>query len=144
MLRVGSRLINADISYEQKYPLILPPKDTVVRSMIRSTHLRLVHAGPKATLTVIRRKFWVNRGLQATKSVINACVNCQKRHKKPMDQKMAALPDYRVKMMMNLELFLETIKLTTPWIPFTRLSLQLSASRSIRYTLPYSSVYAFS
>ena len=72
LLRVGSRLINADIAHEQKFPLILPPKDTVVRSMIRSMHLKLVHAGPKATLTVIRHKFWVNKGLQATKSIINA------------------------------------------------------------------------
>ena len=103
LLQVGSRLINADISYEQKYPLILPPKDTVVRSMIRSTHLKLVHAGPKATLTVLRHKFWVNKGLQATKSVINACVNCQKRHKKPMEQKMAALPDYCVKIVSPFE-----------------------------------------
>ena len=96
ILRVGSRLINANISKEQKFPIILPGKDDIVVSIIRSVHSSLIHAGPKHTLTSIRQKYWINQGLQATKSVVNSCVDCQKRFKLPMTQKMAALPDFRV------------------------------------------------
>ena len=41
-------------------------------------------------------KFWVNRGLQITKTVINRCLDCQKKFKRPLTQKMAPLPDFRV------------------------------------------------
>ena len=96
ILRVGSRLINANIAYEQKFPIILPPKHTVVLSILRSIHSSLIHAGPKQVLTQTRQKYWVNKGLQASKSVVNSCVDCQRRFKLPLKQKMAELPTFRV------------------------------------------------
>ena len=96
LLRVGSRLIHANIAVEQKFPIILPPKDDVTISIARSNHISLHHTGPKHTLESIRGKFWINRGLQVVKTVINHCVSCQKNFKRPLTQKMAPLPNFRV------------------------------------------------
>ena len=102
-MRVGSRLMNADIEYEAKYPIILPPKDENVKAMVRDIHEREGHSGSKHTLNQIRRKYWINRGLQTTKSVIQKCAVCQKKFKSPMTQKMAPLPAPRVTQMAPFE-----------------------------------------
>ena len=43
LLQVGSRLIHAAIANEQKFPIILPPKDDVTISVIHSSHYSLLH-----------------------------------------------------------------------------------------------------
>ena len=108
-MRVGSRLINADISYEAKFPSILPSKDENVRAIVRNMHEREGHAGPKHTLCQLRQKYWINQGLQTVKSVIHKCAVCQKKFKKPMEQKMGALP----------------VSCVTPTAPFEETSVDL-------------------
>ena len=97
VMRIGSRLVNADICDEAKFPAILPPKDENVQSLVFSVHSREMHAGPKHTLNAIRQRYWINRGLQTTKSVIARCVKCQRNFKRPENQRMAPLPERRVK-----------------------------------------------
>ena len=91
LLCEGSRLIHAAIADEQKYPIILPPKHDVTISILCSCHCRLMHVGPKQVLDTMRRKYWVNRGLQTTKNVINRCIPCQRRFKLSLTQKMVPL-----------------------------------------------------
>ena len=98
VLRVGSRLENANIERERKYPAILPKDDENVRSLIRFTHAQLKHAGQKTTLCELREKFWILQGMQAVKSIVTKCVNCQKKFKRPASQLMAPLPEERVSM----------------------------------------------
>ena len=95
-MRVGSRLLNADIGYEAKFPSILPAKNENVKAMIKNMHEREGHAGSKHTLCQIRQKYWINKGLQTVKSVIQKCATCQKKFKSPMEQLMGALPAKRV------------------------------------------------
>ena len=95
-LRIGSRLINANIDRERKCPIIIPAKDDVTRAILRHNHNILIHAGPRDTLSHTRQRYWVLRGVQAAKSMIAKCVQCQKRFKKALSQKMAPLPEFRV------------------------------------------------
>jgi hypothetical protein len=92
VLRVGSRILKANIASETKFPAILPPKDDVTITIIRHFHEMNHHAGPKFTLAASRQRYWINKGLQTTKSVIHRCMNCQRNFKSPMTQKMAPLP----------------------------------------------------
>ena len=71
--------------------------------MVRDIHEREGHSGSKHTLNQIRRKYWINKGLQTTKSVIQKCAVCQKKFKSPMTQKMAPLPAPRVTQMAPFE-----------------------------------------
>ena len=92
LIRTGSRLHNADMKDETKYPIILPRKDPNVRSLIRSIHVDNLHAGPKHVLNRLRQKFWIPAGLQEVRSVLTKCTTCQKMFKKPLEQKKAPLP----------------------------------------------------
>merc|ERR1712074_203409 len=95
ILRVGSRLENADIAHDAKFPFILPPKDENVKSLIRHYHHNDFHAGAKHTLCQLRQFVWITKGLQAVKSVVNTCFRCQKNFKKNANQRMAKLPSKR-------------------------------------------------
>ncbi|XP_076383559.1 uncharacterized protein LOC143260822 [Megalopta genalis] len=44
LLRVGRRLSNAPIDYDQKHPIILPPKHPLTDLIIKCEHHRLMHA----------------------------------------------------------------------------------------------------
>ena len=59
MMRVGSRLVNADIGHDEKYPMILPSKDPNVASLIHYEHHQDLHAGPKHVLCQLRRFVWI-------------------------------------------------------------------------------------
>ena len=54
LLRVGGRLQNANISYDQKHPAILPSKHVVTNLIVMHYHLRNLHAGPQNLLHILR------------------------------------------------------------------------------------------
>ena len=85
ILRVGSRLVNGDISNEAKFPFILPPKDKNVKSLIRHVDHNDFHAGAKHTLCQLRRFAWIRKGLLAVKSVVHSCFVCQRNFKKTFE-----------------------------------------------------------
>ena len=80
---VGSCLVKANLDYHAKFPTTLPRKDQVVRALIPFQHLKDFHAGPKFVLTQV----W---------SDTNKCVTCQRVFKRPLEQKMAQLAEFRV------------------------------------------------
>ena len=96
LVRVGSRLIKADIDDSAKFPYILPRKDQNVRACICHIHTQNLHTGPKATLSDLRQSVWIIHGMVEVRSVISRCTVCQRAFKEPMDQRMAPLPEMRV------------------------------------------------
>lgn len=97
ILRVGGRLDNADISYCQKYPALLPANSHVVALMLQREHIRLYHAGAQTVLSNFRLKFWPLNGLTQTKRIVKNCVTCYRFKAKAASQIMASLPKDRVK-----------------------------------------------
>lgn len=54
LLRAGGRLINADIAYTSKCPILLPAKSKTTQLIFEYEHKRLIHIGLKdCTLTFI-------------------------------------------------------------------------------------------
>ena len=96
VIRVGSRLVNALVKEETKFPAILPRGDSNVQAFIRATHVNQLHCGAKQTLSETRQRTWILQGLQEVKRVVNKCLKCQKAYKKPLEQIMAPLPAERV------------------------------------------------
>ncbi|XP_071579335.1 uncharacterized protein [Temnothorax nylanderi] len=74
LLRVGGRLKNANISYENKHQLILPARHRLTRLIIEQEHKRLLHAGPQATLAAIRDRYWpVDKPSPSRRAVCFGC-----------------------------------------------------------------------
>ena len=58
ILRCGGRLKNAhDLSYDEKYPVLLPATSPSVVDLIRHYHGDLLHAGVDQVLAGLRRRF---------------------------------------------------------------------------------------
>ena len=97
LLRAGGRLGNAtNLAYDAKYPLVLPAKSDLVDSLVRYEHERNGHSGVNHTFAQIQQRFWILKGREAVRHVLNRCVTCQKALKAPTPQMMAELPAERV------------------------------------------------
>ena len=99
IIRSGGRLANAvSLSFETKFPVILPRKNEVVDSLIRHVHRGEGHGGVEATHNQLRRRWWILKGRQAVRGVLSRCMPCQRMKKPVAEQKMAPLPVSRVEM----------------------------------------------
>ncbi|KAI5651819.1 hypothetical protein NE865_00156 [Phthorimaea operculella] len=57
LVRVGGRLQNSDLSFDQKHPIILPKASRITELIIHREHLRLLHAGPRLILSQLNQKY---------------------------------------------------------------------------------------
>ena len=56
LLRVGGRLANAPIPYDDRFPALIPKNHRFILSYIEYLHRLHLHAGPKVLLGIIRQK----------------------------------------------------------------------------------------
>ena len=99
ILQVDGRLRFADeLSYDARCPVILPKNSHLTKLVILHTHESVGHGlGCKHTLTQLRSKFWVLRGRQVVRTIIQHCPQCRRRFSRiPASQKMAPLPKHRL------------------------------------------------
>lgn len=94
-LRVGGRLEEANLSHDQKHPLIIAP-GKVAKLLIANMHERTLHGGTRLTMNLIRESYWIiNLRKQVKEHVLN-CVKCRRQSQKTGEQIMANLPRARV------------------------------------------------
>jgi len=82
ILRVGGRQENAKLSFDTCHPIILPSNHPLVKLLIRSEHLRLLHAGHLLTSASLSRQYHIG-GHKAIRSITRSCVVCRRRSAKP-------------------------------------------------------------
>ncbi|XP_037957049.1 uncharacterized protein LOC119686867 [Teleopsis dalmanni] len=97
LLRVGGRLLNAPLSYDSKFPLLLPKKLHFVEIYLRFLHTTNCHAGPKALEVLLREKIWVINSSKACSKTVRACIHCFRYKPKLLSQVMGNLPADRLK-----------------------------------------------
>ena len=96
ILRVGGRLKNSDLPYNQCHPILLPSYHVFTDLIIRDHHERNLHSGIQSTLYCIRRKFWLMDGRNQVRRVIKNCINCFRAEPSGVQYKMGDLPRVRV------------------------------------------------
>ncbi|XP_074518426.1 uncharacterized protein LOC141784488 [Halichoeres trimaculatus] len=97
LLRVGGRLSSADLSNEEKHPIIIPHNHHIAVLLVRHFHEQVAHQGRHITEGAIRAAgYWIIGGKRLVSSVIHKCVFCRKLRGKLEDQKMADLPPDRL------------------------------------------------
>ena len=95
LLHKNSRLINADLDYDAKFPVIVP-SGHIARLLIRFQHNFLYHQGVDSVLTSLQRKFWIIKARKTAKSVIRDCVPCQRHNSRACNEIAAPLPRDRI------------------------------------------------
>lgn len=96
LLRVGGRLGNSNLAYTQRHPIILCGQHIVTKLVIRSEHIRLLHAGPTLVASSLGRRFHIIGHRKAIRTLTRACVTCRRMTVKPQPQLMGQLPLERV------------------------------------------------
>lgn len=96
IIRVGGRLKNADLNFDNKHPIVLPAKCHLTSLIVRHFHFKYLHAGPQTLLSIIRQNYWLMQGRNSVRGILRKCVICFKVSPSPGLQKMADLPATRV------------------------------------------------
>ena len=98
ILRCQGTLLNSDLDFEGKKPIILPKDHHLTQLIVNDRHVNLHHGGVRATLAGVRTKFWVPKGRQYVKKLLNKCTTCKKLRGKPYKTpEAAALSQFRVR-----------------------------------------------
>ncbi|KAJ8946634.1 hypothetical protein NQ317_003844 [Molorchus minor] len=67
IIRVGGRIVNSDVSVDQKHPIVLPNKHPLTRLIIAHEHEKYFHLGPQATLASIKHILCISLKAQSFK-----------------------------------------------------------------------------
>lgn len=97
IIRLGGRLQFADLSCNQRHPILLDGQHHFTRLLIRQTHIRLHHLGVRIVLSELRTEFWIIRARQAIKHVLNRCLPCKVAKGRFAQEIEAPLPAERVR-----------------------------------------------
>lgn len=95
LMRVGGRLVNSLLSYNQKHPILLPNCE-FARLFIVHTHQRNFHVGPQALLSYTRHTYWIIRAKSICKKIFRDCLRCFRLKPVADQQIMGQLPKERV------------------------------------------------
>jgi len=93
LIRIRSRLCESEV---QANPIVLAPKGDLVVRIVQSYHDLQNHGGVSSTLAEVRSKFWILRGRQTVRKILNQCMRCRRDKAKPVLQPTGNLPVERV------------------------------------------------
>lgn len=96
ILRVQSRIAASEDAYDVKNPILIVYCAHYAKLLVRSAHLRVGHAGLRDTLVQLRERYWILRGRQLVKKVLNKCTTCKRFQSRSFGQDEAPLPRDRV------------------------------------------------
>ena len=98
LMRVGGRIRRAEIPRDMAHPVILPRTGHITDLIVDHFHKKTYHAGKGTTQAEIRASgFWILQGGRAISSHLSKCVSCKRMYGKTQTQKMADLPEDRVR-----------------------------------------------
>ena len=98
ILRCIGRLVNSDLDFDARRPIILPRDHAYTTMVINDCHERVMHGGVRATLTEVRSKYWIPKGRQYAKKSLSKCATCKRHEGKAYSApQTAAMPDFRVR-----------------------------------------------
>lgn len=97
VLRVGGRLENPEIHFDQKHPVIIPYGFKLTELIIDHAHKVTMHGGNQLILSQIRNEFWIIGAKRAIKTMLNRCVICHRFRARSLSQLMGNLPIKRTK-----------------------------------------------
>ena len=86
IIRVGGRLENSSLSYQEKYPILLPYNDHIVKALLKEMHIDNMHCGTQALLATSRQIYWIIKGKIMARNTIQTCIRCTRAKPKLLDQ----------------------------------------------------------
>jgi len=107
LLRLGGRLQNAALAYNEQHPIIVP-RGRIASLLIDHAHKTTLHGGVQLVLRILRQRYWLLGSRNAVKRHIRQCIVCTHYSVKPSNQLMSDLPSPRVNPLTPKRLFWDT------------------------------------
>lgn len=76
IIRVGGRLTNSSLPYEQKHPVILHGNTQLAQLLIDWAHKTALHGGFQLTYSYTVQRAWIIQGRVCVKSHLRNCIIC--------------------------------------------------------------------
>nr|XP_029729214.1 uncharacterized protein LOC109404959 [Aedes albopictus] len=92
VVRVGGRLQQSDLSYDNKHPILRPRHSILTSLILLHDHQEHLHCGPQSLLAATRTRYWILRGSSAARKVCRDCVKCNRAKAPRITQQMGQLP----------------------------------------------------
>ena len=93
LLRVGGRLLNSDLSFNERHPVILLKSSHVSRLVIAYFHKKIARNGKSMTINETRANcYWIINMNSLLGQHILKWVTCRKIRRSPQVQQLADLP----------------------------------------------------
>lgn len=96
ILRVGGRLHHSQLSYDKKFPILLPNKCNFTNLLIKYVHELFLHSGINATIFHLFQMFWVISAKRVVRSVLAKCKICFRVNPPNLQPPMGNLPFSRI------------------------------------------------
>jgi len=97
VLKCKGRIGNASLAATEKHPILLPTKHPFVKLLVMEVHSRVKHGGVNTTLVATRERYWILKGTQLVKRIVQRCVICKRIEGSPYSlQPSSDLPEFRV------------------------------------------------
>ena len=98
LIRSKGRLVETELSDEVKYPILLPGEYEALRILAIHYHRQFLHQGYRVVIVnLLQLGLVIGGGKALLKSVADKCFFCRIRRRKLLQQQMAALPSFRIK-----------------------------------------------
>jgi len=97
LLRVGSRLENSDLKFDQQHPLILPKGHHITTLIVEDIHKKNLHARGLLLSSLIRQKFWIPDARNVLRKITQRRLTCFRLKATTSTQVMGQLLEVRVK-----------------------------------------------
>ncbi|XP_043461792.1 uncharacterized protein LOC122506254 [Leptopilina heterotoma] len=96
IMRVGGRIQNSFLTYDEKHPVILPKGNKLSELIVIQAHHDTLHGGQQLTLSKVLRKFWIISSKTLINKIIRSCVKCFRFRANFQTQLMGQLPNERI------------------------------------------------
>ncbi|XP_068757821.1 uncharacterized protein [Montipora capricornis] len=97
ILRCRGRIGMSSLPYDTRFPILLPRSQYFTKLVILKCHDQVMHNGVAETLVQVRSRYWIVKGRQTVKSIINKCVLCKKLEGRPYGTPPTSqLPGFRL------------------------------------------------
>ncbi|CAG2234022.1 unnamed protein product [Mytilus edulis] len=95
LIRCDGRLEYAEfLSFDARYPIILPRKNWVTKLIVKRYHELGKHvSGTNQTFSALSSRFWIISGREEIREYEHECYTCRKKKAKVAEQVMAPLPE---------------------------------------------------
>ncbi|XP_076660770.1 uncharacterized protein LOC143364165 [Halictus rubicundus] len=76
LIRVGGRLGNAPVPYEQTHLVVRPNSGPLAELIVRKEHFCFLRAGGQQILASVNSRYWIISGRRIVRKVLRRCVTC--------------------------------------------------------------------